>query len=349
MASLTRWTCPRPPGGSQQTDSLRRWPPIAGRSSARPRASSAPSCVLDPHHSPRAPPNSVSSPDPAPTCFIYSASIRWALQGISPPSDDWKPGPPAPSSPSRLPGLDPALPASTSSPAPQAASEASLFSIFKTFLWKFITRVGKSTNHRYTAHVTSQRVWEQHTNAETKHPRPEVPAPPSSLLPKDHHYHDFNATDGSGWVLALCTRFTVLYSLYCIYLTGEPVYTLSKIQEQQSHTHSGQTSFTLRPSETCPCRKSLFLRACQRANTDCSSMQAFFFPSCILAQMGALLTHYVCPVCTPSPPSLTSLRHFSTLLLKDLPCDYQCPNRGCLDLFLFFCSGRGLIVNNFVP
>lgn len=203
---------------------------------------------------------------------LLCLSLVGSSRELAHPLDDWKPGPPAPSSPSPLPGLDPPLPASTSSPAPQAASEASPFSIFKTFLWKFITRVGKSTNHRYTAHVSSQRVCEQHTNAETKHPRREVPAPPSSLLPKDNHYHDFNATDGFGWVLALCKRFTVLYSLYYIYLTGEPVYTLSKIQEQQSHTHSGQTSFTLCPSETCPCRKSLFLRTRQRANTDCSSL-----------------------------------------------------------------------------
>ena len=95
-------------GGSQQIDSLRRWPPVVGRYSARPRASSASSCILDPHHSPRAPPNSVSRPGPAPTCFFSSASVRWARQGISQPSADWKPGPPTPSCPSRY--LDWTLP-----------------------------------------------------------------------------------------------------------------------------------------------------------------------------------------------------------------------------------------------
>ena len=293
-------TPPGPPEGSQQTDWLRRWPPIAGRSSARPRASSAPSCVLDPHHSPRAPPNSVSSPDPAPTCFISSASIRWALQGISPPSDDWKPGPPAPSSPSRLPGLDPALPASTSSPAPQAASEASLFSIFKTFLWKFITRVGQSTNHRYTAHLTSPRVCEQHTNAETKHPRREVPAPPSSLLPKDNHYHDFNATDGSGWVLALCKRFTVLYSVYCIYLTGEPVYTLSKIQEQQSYIQWSNILHTL-PLRDLSLQKKPVLTCSPESKYGLQQYAGFFFFSFLHfgtngSTVYTLCLSHLCPV-----------------------------------------------------
>lgn len=252
---------------------------------------------------------------------LLCLSLVGSSREMAHPLDDWKPGPPAPLLRPRC--LDWTLPSRPPPPVQphRRPAEASCFLFSKLSCGKFITCQEKYKSQIHSS-ASSQRVCEQHTNTRNQTPRCKVPAPPSSLLPKDNHYNDFNATDGFVGSGLNSKRFTVLYSLYCIYLTGEPVY--CQKFEQWSRTHSGQTSFTLCPQRPVRARKPVLTCSPGNQIRIAAVCRLFFFLLAFWHKWEHCLhTMFVASV-PPVLPLLNISSDTSPHCYLDLPCGYQC-------------------------